>query len=243
MLDDKTLSRINNALMDCTRGNYDSALSKFLEVAVFNYELGEMPIRWIGVLQMATGDFRAAHKTFEALHGSDLRSRFTFHHLALSYAANPHADLRNGALALRLAFEAINMSPPDYWRLETVIAAAYAETGNFENAILYVQRARSHAPAGVQSAISSRLTQYIQREPYRLTMADCRVSLNSRETPCSVCGRAAFLVEQDNPLSGKCFACWQKGTRQERELRSDHLPLFNKELREHDADTMDDADR
>ncbi len=91
--------------------------------------------------------------------------------LAWLLASAPDARLRDGAEALRLAKICHDASPDDPRNLD-VLAAAYAELGDFAQAISTARRALSLAEQSQQPAmaqhIAARLTSYSAARPYRL---------------------------------------------------------------------------
>lgn len=87
--------------------------------------------------------------------------------LAWMKATAPTNGVRNASTALRLATSACELS---HWRnsdfLDT-IAAAFAESGNFEQAIRYQEQAIKRSPPNGRKEMENRLATYRQRKPYR----------------------------------------------------------------------------
>jgi tetratricopeptide (TPR) repeat protein len=91
--------------------------------------------------------------------------------LAWILATHPDANVRNGAEAETFAHRAVQLSPtPNAMYLNT-LAAAQAEVGKYDEAVINAQRAVATAMAGNQAAnvaqYQARLQLYQQRQPYR----------------------------------------------------------------------------
>ena len=82
-------------------------------------------------------------------------------------AVCPDSKFRNGATAVELAKKAVKLS--DDWRSHDTLAAAYAEAGQFEDAIKEEEVAIEAAKAAGQptTGVTARLALYRSNEPYR----------------------------------------------------------------------------
>jgi tetratricopeptide (TPR) repeat protein len=153
--------------------------AKQYKEALADYEL---------LLSVEPGDFRGLLGTASALYASgeldkavgaygQLIQRFPneaqpFNDYAWLLATGVKDDVRNGQRAVELASQACQMTEyknPGY--LDT-LAAAYAEKGEFANAIKWQEEAVKAAdkePEEVQADIKSRVEIYKQNKPYRET--------------------------------------------------------------------------
>ena len=88
-------------------------------------------------------------------------------------ATAPDASVRNGGQAITLARSAIAMTPADDPDLRDVLAAAYAETGEFDRASAQISRAiivaDSRANKQLAADLRSRQKLYVEKKPYRST--------------------------------------------------------------------------
>jgi hypothetical protein len=88
-------------------------------------------------------------------------------------ATAPDAAVRNGAEALRLAEEANTPAAAGDANTADVLAAAYAEQGDFARASEFAARAlqlaRERSTPALATAIRSRTMLYAQKKPYRET--------------------------------------------------------------------------
>jgi len=71
---------------------------------------------------------------------------WSLNNLAWDLATCPDISLRNGAKAVDLAESAIEVVGIDYWGFVGTLAAAHAQKGDFEKAILWQQKAVDSAP-------------------------------------------------------------------------------------------------
>ncbi len=89
--------------------------------------------------------------------------------LALILAANPDAQFRNGSEAIELATRACELTHYQNLTLLATLSAAYAEAGNFQEALSFVQQARMKV--GDQEPLGTRLDtmriEFEQGKPHR----------------------------------------------------------------------------
>jgi cytochrome c-type biogenesis protein CcmH/NrfG len=85
-------------------------------------------------------------------------------------ATCPVDEIRDGARAVELARQVVEASPGDPWALDT-LAAAYAESGDFESALRTAQNgldlARTAGQAELTAAIQGRMAGYREGRPHR----------------------------------------------------------------------------
>jgi Flp pilus assembly protein TadD len=86
-------------------------------------------------------------------------------------ATHPDSTVRNGDEALRWAKEACEAVNYEAWGMVDTLAAAYAETGQFDEAIKYMQqildRARANGDTQVAELAEAHLKLYQSRQPFR----------------------------------------------------------------------------
>lgn len=96
----------------------------------------------------------------------DIELASCLNNLAWLYSTCPRAEIRNGKAALELAEEASNLGRTDSIFLDT-LAAAYAESGNFEKAMEMASLALNGARDCDRDAFRSRFDLYRRGRPYR----------------------------------------------------------------------------
>ncbi|RPJ36800.1 MAG: hypothetical protein EHM35_07500 [Planctomycetaceae bacterium] len=124
----------------------------------------------LGGLLCSTGQYGEALAHLEAAHAANTGDVTVANNLAWLLATCPDAAYRDGPRALRLAEWACKAtsykSPP----LLDSLAAAYAETGQFDQAVKVTRQAISIVRANPKAStetLESRLTLYLARRPYR----------------------------------------------------------------------------
>jgi Flp pilus assembly protein TadD len=89
--------------------------------------------------------------------------------LAWQLATSPDISIRNGKKSLEVAKRACEVTMWREWRYLDTLAAAYAETGDFDNAVKYqkmVVNMQGSLKIQEQYGLTERLQLYEQKEPY-----------------------------------------------------------------------------
>src|ERR1035437_2144862 len=87
--------------------------------------------------------------------------------LAWLLATSPETTVRNGAEALKLAAKAVDLSHGTDPSMLDALAAAYAETGRFREAVETARRALELTPQPLAAALKMRIALYERNEPFR----------------------------------------------------------------------------
>ena len=91
--------------------------------------------------------------------------------LAWVFATSPDQSIRNGAKAVQLAEEAVRISGGRIAILFRTLAAAYAESGRFSDAIETAQRgielANSQGNSGLVTELQGAIALYQEHQPLR----------------------------------------------------------------------------
>ncbi len=153
-----------------------------------------------GHLLAAEGQWAAARQAYQKAASLEPQSFQTLSHAAWALATTPQRDLRDGQQALKLAERACQQSLQRVPWCLNVLAAAYAELGDFDRAQLWQRRALAVVPNAKKGAYYQRLALYAAGEPYRQT---------PRQTWWFVQRRVPGVDADDLPESG--LACWKGG--------------------------------
>jgi hypothetical protein len=94
------------------------------------------------------------------------------------------------------------------WSVSSVLAAAYAELGDFDQACRLMEDALAIAPQEMIERFGQRSEQYLRQEPYRMPLEGFDGIVRQKEE-CRQCGAVAFCYvdpkkEDRKPL---CFDC------------------------------------
>jgi tetratricopeptide (TPR) repeat protein len=82
--------------------------------------------------------------------------------LARLLACAPEDGLRDGAEAIKLAEKACALTNNQQANMLTTLAAAYAEAGRFQDAIIAAQKARALAASNGQSALAAKAGELLE---------------------------------------------------------------------------------
>lgn len=82
-------------------------------------------------------------------------------------ATCPDDQFRNGRRALALAASARGLATADDWACQASVAAAYAELGQFDDAVEHAEKAHDSAPAAQHPKLERFLAAYKAQQPYR----------------------------------------------------------------------------
>ena len=164
---------------------YDTAFLNFLGLA----EYTNFACDWysVGFAAMTLGGFGKALEMFRKANLIEPSNTNCKAMLALLFAASPVELDRDGQAAVALATEVRSSSAEDSWSLLTILAAAYAEVGAFEDAITTLNTGLTACPEGSRQYLLIRIKQYRNRMPFRLTKDHVRDYLRSLGR-CLRCG-------------------------------------------------------
>ena len=140
-------------------------LTKAIEAAPFfpvEYENRAVTYDLLGQSSRAAADRRRAQ---------ELRTAAAASMNAWRLATSPEAAERDGAEALRLADQACRLTSHKNWVDLSALAAAYAEVGNFDEAVRWETESMRLAPDNAKSAVARRLRHYRDAKPlpHRIT--------------------------------------------------------------------------
>jgi tetratricopeptide (TPR) repeat protein len=133
------------------------------------------PERWLqlmwSVWAQEAGEFVLAVNGYRRLLDGRPDDQIALQNYALLLAAAPDPGLRDGASAIAAAQRACDLSEWKSWRTVSVLAAAYAEVGDFTRAVRLAEVALRLAPQREKSVRANRVEQYRRGERYRIVPA------------------------------------------------------------------------
>ncbi len=113
------------------------------------------------------GDYKRALADFSEAIRLDPRLTEPYHNIARLRATCPSEDFRDGKEAIEFAKVACEHSGWKSYETLDTLAAAYAESGDFENAKKWQKKAVDLAPIGKKPKLLTQLVLYEQGKPYR----------------------------------------------------------------------------
>jgi tetratricopeptide (TPR) repeat protein len=131
----------------------------------------------IALVQTGCVDEAVLHdRSFLAFHPDDPATQEAFSYPAWVLATSPNSSVRNGSKALELAKQAEQASKGISPRILSVLAAAYAETGRYPEAIATSQRAIQQALAQANYTLLAHLQTQLKCYESRLPFRDSRLA-------------------------------------------------------------------
>jgi tetratricopeptide (TPR) repeat protein len=150
------------------RGEYDTA--EKLDREANKLVLSSSPDRLHrrGRHELNVGHYPSASRYFERELKLEPHNAEYLNDVAWLAAACPEGEFRNGTRAVELALEACQLTQWGDCRLLDTLAAAYAETGQFDKAVRMQLKATDLAPPEQQENYRRRSRMYQEGKPYRM---------------------------------------------------------------------------
>lgn len=150
--------------------NYARAISLYTEALQMRPDPTNAAILYMqrGAANMYAGHHAAALADYDKARQLRPSEPLSHNDAAWLRAASPHAELRNGKLAVQQATRACELTGWKNSDLLDTLAAAHAEAGDFERAIQYQRQAIGRAPLSDRLNMHKRLGLFERRIPYRL---------------------------------------------------------------------------
>jgi len=158
---DNAVAHANLANVLISRGELTSSiahLQRALELEPANPDAGNL----LGFVLLREGNVGAAISQWTATLTKNPENGNARGNLAWIYATHPDASVRNGTEAVRLAREAANISGGRNALVLRTLAAAYAENGDFSDALATARKARDLGEAQKNSALATELNATIR---------------------------------------------------------------------------------
>jgi tetratricopeptide (TPR) repeat protein len=140
----------------------------------FNHALQINPEDPLGLLGRGrvyskTGSFTNAVQDFERVIRLKPKAGAVYNMFAWLLATCPDDQIRDGQRAVQLATKACDLSKWKKYAYVDTLAAAYAETGDFEQAVKYQKLAASmdEIPEDNRTNVQNRIDLYLRHKPYR----------------------------------------------------------------------------
>ncbi len=121
----------------------------------------------LGMTLQRQGKIEAAVRHYQRALDSNEKFPQALNSLAWILATHPNAELRDGSQAVELAERSCALTGHQVVDPLDTLAAAYAESGNFEQAQRWQEKALQIAPATRQAVLAARSKLYQQGQPYR----------------------------------------------------------------------------
>jgi tetratricopeptide (TPR) repeat protein len=158
---------VNRGQIYNLEGDHDRAIADFNQA--IQLDAGR-PIPYLdrGVAEVAKGEYDQAIADFESAIKIDPNFSPAYNNLAWQFATCPVAAIRDGRKAVKYATQACELSQWDNVRQISTLAAAYAEAGDFDNAIKWENKILETPDLVPEEAATAkeRLALYQAHQPY-----------------------------------------------------------------------------
>jgi tetratricopeptide (TPR) repeat protein len=129
-----------------------------------------------GDILVNMGEHERALADYRAYLVRDINQPAILNNAAWVMATSPHAALRNGRLAVRLALRANQLTDDKQPHIWSTLAAAFAETGDFDAAVTWAAKAVDSGTDDAKEQMRAERESYRQRKPWRTKIPEQRES-------------------------------------------------------------------
>jgi tetratricopeptide (TPR) repeat protein len=142
------------------------AISEYDDVLLLNPD-NFLALRSRGDAYLNIGKHKEAIADFEAALKLEPEDTTILNNLAWVLATSPEAEVRNGKRAVELATKACELTEYKMPHILSTLAAAFAESGNFDTAIEWSQKAVDMDDPENDEQLAKELASYQKKEPWR----------------------------------------------------------------------------
>lgn len=153
----------NRGVVYSRQGNYSKAIKDFSD-AIKIYDRYQDALGNRSYAYRQSGDVSKAIADLETAIKFDALAYEPVNDLAWIYATAKAKKFRNGKKAVKLATKACEMTQYKNWNTLDTLAAAYAASGDFKNALQWVATAISNAPEDQQAGLKEHQKLYEQKK-------------------------------------------------------------------------------
>lgn len=166
-------------------------------------------LRWQAMSNLMCENFSDALIDLHGVLGQHPNCAFSNLAIAFILASGPNEQLRNGFVAVKHALAGFENIKEPTWRSYSILAAAYAEDGEFEKAIQSAEQMLDVAPEHFRPEAKRRIGDYSLGLTYTATREEIRESMGFLEYDCTSCKQRTFVVwmGEDGHVERCCDTC------------------------------------
>lgn len=163
--------RLQLATAELANKNADAAITEYTKVAEAD------PDNWValqgrGDAYISQGKHKEALADYERALQLEDKNSTVLNNLAWLLATSTFDELRDGSRAVKLATEACELTEYQAPHILSTLAAAYAETGDFDKAIEWSSKAVDQGDPRQKEQLTKELESYRQKQPWRELIAE-----------------------------------------------------------------------
>jgi tetratricopeptide (TPR) repeat protein len=162
---------LNRGMAWLEKGQLERALADFEEALRLEPTSG-LAFNNRGAAHLKLGDYPSAVADFHEAMRLDPSLPNPYKNLAWLWATCPHREMRDGAGAVPYAHKALQMVDLKMPEWLGILAAACAEAGDFDEALVWQTKCVDSVPAERKPHQEARLALYQARQPYRSTKGE-----------------------------------------------------------------------
>jgi tetratricopeptide (TPR) repeat protein len=141
-------------------------------IQLFNEILQDDPNNWLALRgrgdgYISVGDHKKALPDLEAALKIEPENSGILNNLAWLLGTSPDDELRNGQRAIELAKKACELTEYKQAHILSTLASGYAESGDWENAVKWSEKALELGEGEVREQLAKELESYKQKKPWR----------------------------------------------------------------------------
>jgi tetratricopeptide (TPR) repeat protein len=160
------LGLLQLGMLYAAEGKHDQAVDAYSAVLAQRPD-ERLALRGRGDALLNLGKHEQAIADYEALIKLLPKDPGTLNNLAWVLATSPHEKLRDGKRAVALATEACELTDYKAAHILSTLAAAYAETGDFQSAIKWIEKGVEVAKEDEKQSLGKELQSYRAGKPWR----------------------------------------------------------------------------
>lgn len=158
----------------------EKAIAAYDDVLFLDHE-NFQALRGRGDAYLNIGNHSKAIEDFNKALKLEPNDTALLNNLAWVLATSPDAELRDGKRAVELATKACELTDYKLPHILSTLAAAFAESGNFDTAVEYSQKAVDLDDSEQEEQLAQELNSYLKKKPWRE-----RQTISEQESPSEV---------------------------------------------------------
>jgi tetratricopeptide (TPR) repeat protein len=166
---DSILLKLQLAIYLNAGNQSDKAIEVFSEILQADLQDPQkgMAFRGRADAYLNIGEHRKAIADYEVVFKMNAEDSGILNNFAWVLATSPEDEIRNGKRALEMGLKACELTEYKQSHIVSTLAAAYAETGDFDSAVKWSQKSVEMGDEDIKEQLEQELKSYQQKKPWR----------------------------------------------------------------------------